>query len=136
MPPANERVTMPEPTILKNPFPGLRPFEPNEKHLFFGREEQVVELVMRLRKSRFLTVVGTSGSGKSSLVLAGLVPCLYAGIMRHAGSRWHIARFRPGSSPIANLAKALLSADAELFLAKSEKFAGYDPGFLRANVEV
>ena len=59
-----------------NPFPGLRPFESNEEHLFFGRDGQSDELLRRLRRSRFLAVLGTSGSGKSSVVLAGLMPLL------------------------------------------------------------
>ena len=55
-----------------NPFPGLRPFRSDEHHLFFGREEQTAALLQLLRTNRFLAVVGTSGSGKSSLVRAGL----------------------------------------------------------------
>src|SRR6266850_2417126 len=53
-----------------NPFPGLRPFESTETHLFFGRDGQSEELLRRLKRTRFLAVVGTSGSGKSSLVRA------------------------------------------------------------------
>ena len=45
--------------MLFNPFPGLRPFEPDEDHLFFGREKEIDELLRRLRVSRFLSVVGT-----------------------------------------------------------------------------
>ena len=56
-----------------NPFPGLRPFRPDEDYLFFGREEQTMELLERLGNSRFVAVVGTSGSGKSSLVRCGLL---------------------------------------------------------------
>jgi CHASE2 domain-containing sensor protein len=92
---------------LFNPFPGLRPFEAHESHLFFGRDGQSDELLTRLRRSRFLAVVGTSGSGKSSLVRSGLLPGLYGGLMAQAGSRWRIAVFRPGSQPISNLASAL-----------------------------
>lgn len=69
-----------------NPFPGLRPFEPDENHLFFGREGQTDELLRRLKRTRFLAIVGTSGSGKSSLVRAGLLPALYSGFMTRAGS--------------------------------------------------
>jgi hypothetical protein len=54
-----------------NPFPGLRPFMQEEADLFFGRDKQSDELVWRLASRRFLAVVGTSGSGKSSLVRAG-----------------------------------------------------------------
>ena len=63
-----------------NPFPGLRPFDLDEEHLFFGREGQADELLTRLSRTHFLGVVGTSGSGKSSLVRAGLLPSLYSGL--------------------------------------------------------
>jgi tetratricopeptide (TPR) repeat protein len=90
-----------------NPFPGLRPFETDENHLFFGREGQSDELLARLQRTRFLAVVGTSGSGKSSLVRAGLLPALYGGMMAGTGSGWRIAVMRPGHSPLGNLACAL-----------------------------
>jgi tetratricopeptide (TPR) repeat protein/energy-coupling factor transporter ATP-binding protein EcfA2 len=90
-----------------NPYPGLRPFEFPERHLFFGREGQSEELSRRLRQSRFLAVVGTSGSGKSSLVRAGLLPALYGGFMGEAGPRWRVSVLRPGNDPIRNLAASL-----------------------------
>jgi energy-coupling factor transporter ATP-binding protein EcfA2 len=90
-----------------NPFPGLRPFDFHENRLFFGREDQSKELLDKLRANRFVAVVGTSGSGKSSLVRAGLLPLLYGGFMQDAGPRWRIAVFRPGRSPLYNLAQAL-----------------------------
>ncbi len=90
-----------------NPFPGLRSFEPDEDHLFFGREEQIDGLLKRLRKTRFLTVVGSSGSGKSSLVRCGLIPGLLSGYMVQAGSYWKVAILRPGNDPIGNLARAI-----------------------------
>lgn len=93
-----------------NPFPGLRSFEPDEVHLFFGRELQIDELLGRLRKTRFLSVVGASGSGKSSLVRSGLIPSLYSGFMVNAGSSWRIALLRPGGNPIDSLANALNSS--------------------------
>jgi len=94
-----------------NPFPGLRPFDVDESHLFFGREGQIDEILRRLRQHRFLAIVGTSGSGKSSLVRAGLLPSLYSGFMVQAGSSWRVAVMRPGDSPIANLAQALNAPD-------------------------
>lgn len=94
-----------------NPFPGLRSFEPDEDHLFFGRESRIDEILTRLRRSRFLSVVGTSGSGKSSLIRSGLIPSLHSGVMAKAGSAWRIAIFRPGENPIGNLAEALNSYD-------------------------
>ncbi|MFT5276736.1 MAG: hypothetical protein ACI97K_002486 [Glaciecola sp.] len=93
--------------LKSNPYPGLRPFQFEESHLFFGRDEQRNELLNRLRDSRFLAVVGTSGSGKSSLVRAGLLPGLLAGFMDRAGTRWRIADTRPGGDPIGRLAEAL-----------------------------
>lgn len=98
---------MSENFTINNPFPGLRPFEADEEHLFFGRDGQSDELLRRLRRSRFLAVLGTSGSGKSSLVRAGLLPALYGGIMTQAGSAWRVALFRPGHDPIGNLAWSL-----------------------------
>ncbi|MGA2395162.1 MAG: hypothetical protein ABSH03_17615 [Candidatus Lustribacter sp.] len=93
-----------------NPFPGLRPFEESDDDLFFGRDVQIDDLVGRLRRHRFIAVVGTSGSGKSSLVRAGLLPALHGGFMARAGSHWRIMTMRPGGAPIANLAGALDSA--------------------------
>jgi hypothetical protein len=90
-----------------NPFPGLRPFEPHEAGLFFGREEQCDELLDRLRNRRMVAVVGGSGSGKSSLVRAGLIPALERGYLPSAGSSWRISICRPGVDPIGNLARSL-----------------------------
>ena len=92
-----------------NPFPGLRPFEPHESALFFGRDEQCDALLTRLARGRLVAVVGMSGSGKTSLVRAGLLPALDRGYLPSAGSSWHIAVFRPGSDPVANLARALVT---------------------------
>ena len=95
----------PEPST--NPFPGLRPFEADEDHLYFGRERETDELLRRLRSRRFLAVVGTSGSGKSSLVRCGLIPSLQSGFMVTAGSAGAVAVFRPGEDPVGHLAAAL-----------------------------
>jgi energy-coupling factor transporter ATP-binding protein EcfA2 len=92
---------------LHNPFPGLRPFEAAETHLFFGRDGQCSDIVARLEKRRFVGVVGTSGSGKSSLVRAGLLPMLEGGFMASAGSFWRFAVMRPGVDAIRNLAATL-----------------------------
>jgi energy-coupling factor transporter ATP-binding protein EcfA2 len=92
---------------LVNPFPGLRPFEAAETHLFFGRDGQSSEIVARLERQRFVAVVGTSGSGKSSLVRAGLLPLLEGGFMASAGSFWRFAVMRPRSDAIGSLAAAL-----------------------------
>jgi hypothetical protein len=71
-------------------------------------------MVDRLAATRFLAVLGASGSGKSSLVMTGLLDALEIGLHVRAGSRWRIAHMRPGSRPTANLARVLLcSADGQ-----------------------
>lgn len=94
-----------------NPFPGLRPFEADEDHLFFGREKEIDELLRRLRVCRFLSIIGTSGSGKSSLVRSGLIPSLYGGFMVGTNPSWRIAIMRPGEDPVRHLAAALNSPE-------------------------
>ena len=96
-----------------NPFPGLRPFKQGESSLFFGRDGQSDQLLKRLQDSRFLALVGVSGSGKSSLIRAGLLPKLDGALMSAAQSHWRVAVFRPGDNPISNMARALV-ADAKL----------------------
>ena len=102
---------MPERSAAFNPFPGLRAFEADEDYLFFGRERAVDELIRRLRTERFLAIVGSSGSGKSSLVRSGLIPALHGGLMAGAGSAWRVAVMRPGGDPLGNLAAALNQPD-------------------------
>ncbi|MBL7840125.1 MAG: hypothetical protein JNJ75_08295 [Cyclobacteriaceae bacterium] len=91
-----------------NPFPGLRPFTVDECHLFFGREGQVDDILLKLSQNRFVCVMGYSGSGKSSLMYCGLVPVLYGGFVTHSGPNWHIIVTRPGTSPIQNLAESVV----------------------------
>ncbi len=94
-------------STVMNAFPGLRPFREDEVHLFFGRERQTDRMLDKLRPSRFLAIVGTSGSGKSSLVNCGLRPALYRGLMAETGTAWRFAQCRPANKPIWALAQAL-----------------------------
>jgi len=97
---------------LKNPFPGLRPFGIDECHLFFGRENQVDEILLKLSQNRFISLLGYSGSGKSSLMHCGVIPILYGGFMTNEGPNWNVVVSRPGGSPIENLAEALLKVSS------------------------
>jgi WD40 repeat protein/energy-coupling factor transporter ATP-binding protein EcfA2 len=97
---------------LFNPFPGLRPFTIEESHLFFGREGQNEEILQKLSENNFCAVIGSSGSGKSSLIYCGLIPVLYGGFIAKAGSHWEIFTTRPGNSPITNLAHSLSRMDS------------------------
>lgn len=98
-------------TELINPFPGLRPFGIEESHLFFGREGQSDEVLVKLSENKFIGILGASGSGKSSFMYCGLVPSLSGGFMTEAGSNWRVVVARPGGGPIDNLAEALLIKD-------------------------
>ncbi|HEU0185343.1 MAG TPA: WD40 repeat domain-containing protein, partial [Blastocatellia bacterium] len=93
-----------------NPFVGLRPFNSDEALLFFGRDEQTVELLRRLHRDHFIGVVGGSGCGKSSLIRAGLIPKLRAGFLTEDRDQWLVAVMKPGDAPLRNLAGALLEA--------------------------
>ena len=68
-----------EPALERDPFVGLQAYDSNKAHLFFGREKETDELVALLRETPLVLVTGDSGSGKSSLVLAGLVPAFRGG---------------------------------------------------------
>lgn len=98
---------------ISNPFPGLRPFKIEESHLFFGREGQSDEVLLKLAKSRFVGVVGPSGSGKSSFIYCGVMPILYGGFLTDASANWEVVVTRPGSAPVDNLAEALLRTSRE-----------------------
>jgi WD40 repeat protein/serine/threonine protein kinase len=102
---------------VRNPYKGLRAFSEADTEDFFGREELVERLVEQfaedVRGSRFLGVIGPSGSGKSSVVRAGLIPALRAGAL--PGSKtWFYTEMTPGRHPFDELAAALLriSVDA------------------------
>lgn len=93
--------------IAANPFPGLRAFRPGEADRFFGRRQQIDELVALLAKRPFVAVSGASGCGKSSLVLAGLLSELKRRHDEDLETDWRPVVLRPGNRPIAQLAAAL-----------------------------
>jgi hypothetical protein len=97
-------------TGFDNPFPGLRPFDPKEAHLFFGREGQSEEILENLAANKFAAILGASGSGKSSLIYCGLLPILYGGFLHNGRSKWRVVISRPGTGPIENLAQSMASA--------------------------
>jgi WD40 repeat protein/energy-coupling factor transporter ATP-binding protein EcfA2 len=106
---------------INNPFPGLRPFNIDESHLFFGREGQSDEVLLKLSKSRFVGVIGPSGSGKSSFIYCGVMPILYGGFLTDASPNWEVIVTRPGGGPIDNLAEALLKNNPEYLSAETEE---------------
>jgi hypothetical protein len=103
--------TMFELPDLTNPYKGLRPFSEADAADFFGRAMLIQELLTRLAEptelARFLAVVGPSGSGKSSVVRAGLIPALRQGGLP-GSEQWFISEMLPGRHPFEELAAALL----------------------------
>ena len=87
------------PADVPCPYKGLLPFEPEDSEFFFGREHLAEDVAARVEATGFLAVVGPSGSGKSSLVRAGVVPAL----QRSADGELRTAIFAPGTHPLAQL---------------------------------
>jgi len=89
-----------------NPFPGLRSFASGDRDLFFGRNTESDEVVLKLLKNRYITIIGAAGNGKSSLVYSGVIPKILNLKIRES-SVWKIISFKPGNDPFGNLAGAL-----------------------------
>ncbi|MEK6753643.1 MAG: hypothetical protein AABZ00_15405 [Chloroflexota bacterium] len=90
------------------PYKGLDVFEEEDAELFFGREKLVDDLVGRVKDSRTVFVTGPSGSGKSSLVRAGLIHALKQGAIK-GSERWLYATMKPGRDPIGELGRVVSS---------------------------
>ncbi|MCS6973465.1 MAG: High-affnity carbon uptake protein Hat/HatR [Cyclobacteriaceae bacterium] len=104
-----------------NPFPGLRPFKIEESHLFFGREGQSDEVLLKLSRHRFVAVIGPSGSGKSSFIYCGVLPILFGGFLTDTSPDWEVVVTRPGSGPIENLADSLLKSQTDYLKADADE---------------
>lgn len=89
------------------PYRGLQPFDEDHAEFFFGRDGDIQRLIEKLKVTRFIAVIGPSGSGKSSLVRAGVVPALKKGVLPESDT-WTIRVFTPGAHPLASLAANLL----------------------------
>jgi len=88
------------------PFKGLAPFDVHDADVYFGRERLVADIVARVPGSRLMGIVGASGSGKSSVLRAGLLASLEAGVLP-GSEAWPHAVMRPGLHPARALARAL-----------------------------
>ncbi|MEG4632638.1 WD40 repeat domain-containing protein [Microcoleus sp. AR_TQ3_B6] len=110
--------------ILPCPYRGLFHFGPDDAEFFFGREVFVTELLQATQNRNFIPVLGASGSGKSSVVFAGIVPKL------QQKGNWKFTHFRPGNDPFHALALALVplytpEIDATDRIAQARKLADY-----------
>jgi hypothetical protein len=104
-----------DPAVSGAPFVGLRPFDIGDAAWFFGRDQEAAALTRKLRAARFTAVVGPSGSGKSSVVRAGVIP-----LMRELG--WQQIIAKPGSAPLSRLADAFAASVDERRLADARRF--------------
>ena len=95
---------LPEP--MECPYPGMTPFQAEDARFFYGREDEIDQMLHRLRHQRYLWVIGPSGSGKSSLVFAGVLPRLSKSDYFPSGY-WLVRSLRPGSEPRQALGTAL-----------------------------
>jgi hypothetical protein len=101
---------VPDLKLVDCPYVGLEAFRERDHSRFFGRQSLTEKAIEKLDVQRFLAVIGPSGSGKSSLVLGGVLPCLKA---RPASSGWrYLPPLVPGSEPLRNLAAAVLGPEA------------------------
>ncbi len=113
--------------LARNPFPGLRAFDPGESDVFFGRDRQIEDLAEKLEHTPLIAVAGDSGCGKSSLVLAGLLHVLAVRGQADSATQWRPVVMRPGSAPVDNLAQPLaraLAPDASPDAARGDALAG------------
>ena len=85
------------------PYPGMKPFTTADQGRFYGRDAEIEQSVDRLRRYPFLAIIGSSGSGKSSLLAAGILPAL-ARTHYFADKRWTVRSMRPGTAPYDTLA--------------------------------
>ncbi|TBB38567.1 TIR domain-containing protein [Rhizobium ruizarguesonis] len=115
------------PVIVADPFVGLRAMTEEDALLFYGRDQELKELEGKLARSRFVAVVADSGSGKSSLVRAGLIPHYRGGVFADRRSRepdariWHVVVMRPGTSPLDGLRLAVTTAAEQRGLSVGDK---------------
>jgi len=115
----------PRPFDGRCPYLGLDAFGEEDADRFFGREKLVADLVSRVKDSRFVVIAGPSGSGKSSLVRAGLIHTLKQGTLHAAHSnRWLYESLKPGRNPIEELARVASSLAGSLNAGKDIREQG------------
>ncbi|GEM_PF-327594 len=104
--------------VDQSPYAGLSAFQEADADRFFGRNNEIAAVVNRLRDQALLGIVGASGSGKSSIVRAGVLPAL-----KRSGENWECLVIRPGRSPIHALAEVLSPMSASLAISKDDALA-------------
>ncbi len=122
----------PELADALEPYIGLASFGEKEHEMFFGRQKMVEHLLDRLKTENFIVIIGPSGSGKSSVVLAGLLPAIRKGQLTGSDQWVVLPRAVPGSDPLTNLARCVRPHDAPAgWPASQAALMRTDPGHLK-----
>jgi len=132
-PPFGDLVTRPGETTDVCPYPGLDSFDARSAEYFHGRSRDVAKMLELLRRASLVALIGSSGSGKSSLLSAGVVPALARGELP-GSANWVVMHLRPGTQPIDQLADAIaeqlpdatLAEVASAIQSDPAEFAAYD----------
>lgn len=108
----NEDIIVQTDEIILNshPFPGIRPFEFDESHLFFGQDTVCDQILTKLKQNKFVCIMGNAGVGKTSLINCGIKPALLGGFIFSDNVNWEIFHFQPGLNPYQNLANCLINS--------------------------
>lgn len=90
------------------PFPGMRPYRRDENAIFSGREREIAEIMKKLLDNRFVAVIGAGGSGKTSVMMCGVIPSLTG-----ESGKWRVMTLSPGRDPVGSLAEAIAGLAGE-----------------------
>ncbi len=125
-----------ETTVVTSPFKGLHAFQESDAGDFFGRDRLVADVISRLGGgARLVALVGPSGSGKSSVARAGVVPALRKGSLP-GSEQWLVASMVPGAHPMAELEAALLRSTLDAPNSLEAQLADPELGLLRASLRL
>lgn len=119
----------------KNPYMGLQAFSETDVATFFGRDRLISDMVRRLSAGPLVSLIGASGSGKSSALKAGLIPAVRKGAAGNP-EKWRIATMIPGSRPFTELEAALLRSSLDAPDGLTELFDHPDDGLLLAGLRL
>jgi len=114
------------------PYPGLVPFEEKDCKFFFGQQQLVEKIAKQLQNNQFLSIIGDSGTGKSSVVMSGVLPALKTGVIPGSQNWRYYPRMMPGANPIASLLQLIypeIQNNPELFHSQLQDFQN-DPNCL------